>query len=95
MTDAVKGEHFLLELMLSNGSYFGSSLPEVFLGKGVLKICRKFTGEKPMLSCFATLLKSNFGMGVLLQICCIFSEHFFVRTPLDGCFCYLSLYISL
>ena len=26
-------------------------------------------------------------MGDLLQICCIFSEHLFVRTPLDGCFC--------
>ena len=32
-----------------------------------------------------TLLKSHFGMGVLLYICCIFSEHLFLRTPLDGC----------
>ena len=24
-------------------------------------------------------------MGVLLQICCIFSEYLFLRTPLDGC----------
>ena len=30
----------------------------------------------------ATLLKSHFGMGVLLEICCIFSEHLFLRTPL-------------
>ena len=30
------------------------SRPEVFLRKGVLKICRKFTGEHP---CKATLLK--------------------------------------
>ena len=29
---------------------------------------------------------SYFGMGVLLYICCIFSEHLFLRTPLDGCF---------
>ena len=36
-------------------------------------------------SCKATLLKSHFGMGV--QICCIFSEHLFLRTPLEGCFC--------
>ena len=28
-----------------------------------------------------------FDMGVLLQICCIFSEQFFLMTPLDGCFC--------
>ena len=31
-------------------------------------------------------LKSHFAMGVLLWICCIFSEHLFVRTPLEGCF---------
>ena len=30
--------------------------PEVFLGKGVLKICSKFTGEHP----------SHFGMGAFL-----------------------------
>ena len=35
----------------------------------------------------AILLKSHFGMGVLLQICCIFSEHLFSRTPQSGCFC--------
>ena len=33
-----------------------------------------------------TLLKSHFGMGVLLQICCIFSAHLFLRTPLEDCF---------
>ena len=31
--------------------------------KGVLRLCSKVTGENP---CFATLLKSSFGMGVLL-----------------------------
>ena len=39
--------------------------------------------------CKATLLNSQFGMGVLLLICWIFSEHLFVRTPLEGCFCFL------
>ena len=44
-----------------------------------------------------TLLKSHFGMGVLLWICCIFSEHLVLRTPLDGCFwiynfCYWIVY---
>ena len=34
----------------------------------------------------ATLLKSHFGMGVLLQICCIFSEHLFLKTPMKGYF---------
>ena len=32
-------------------------------------------------------LKSHFGMGVILQICYIFSEHVFLKTPLVGCFC--------
>ena len=32
------------------------------------------------------LLKLHFGIGFLLQICCIFSEHLFLRTPLEGCF---------
>ena len=32
-------------------------------------------------------IKSHFAMGVLLYICCIFSEHLFLRTPLEGCFC--------
>ena len=34
----------------------------------------------------ATILKSLFGMGVLLQISCIFSEHLFLVAPLVGCF---------
>ena len=35
--------------------------------------------------------KLHFGMGVLLYIkfaACIFSEHVFLKTPLDGCFWY-------
>ena len=39
---------------------------------------------RDLLKCFATLLKSHFGMGVLLQICCIFPEQLFIRTPLHG-----------
>ena len=50
-----------------------SSHPEVFLGKVALQVK-------------ATLLKSHFGMDVPLQICCIFSEHFFLGTPLVDCF---------
>ena len=34
----------------------------------------------------ATLLRSQFGMGVVPKICYIFSEHLFLRTTLDGCF---------
>ena len=72
---------------------YRSSRPEVFLRKVLLKIYSKFIGEHPCRSmisikllCFATLLKSQFGMGVLLQMCSIFSDHLFLRTPLDGCF---------
>ena len=36
---------------------------------------------------FATLLKSHFGVGVLLKICFMFSEHLFLGTPFGGCFC--------
>ena len=42
-------------------SHCRSSPPKVFLGKAVLKIYSKFTGVVE-----ATLLKSHFGMGVLL-----------------------------
>ena len=60
---------------------YRSSRPEVFLRKDVLKMCSNVTGEH---SC-RSMIKSHFGMGVLLWICCIFSEPFFLRTPLHGC----------
>ena len=37
-----------------------SSHPEVFLGKGVLKICSKFTGENPCRSVILITLHCNF-----------------------------------
>ena len=50
--------------------YLRSSHQEVFLGKGVLNICSKFIGEHPCRSMISikllSLLKSHFGMGVLL-----------------------------
>ena len=64
-----------------------SSHSEMFLVEGVLKICSKFAREHPCRSVISVkLLKSHFGMGVLLQICCIFSEHHLLRIPLHGCF---------
>ena len=38
---------------------FRSSRPEVFLRKGVLKICSKFTGEHPYRSVISIKLQSN------------------------------------
>ena len=32
-------------------------------------------------------MKSHFGLSVLLQICCIFSEQLFLGTTLNGCSC--------
>ena len=49
--------------MLLKDSYiiqYRSSPPEVFLGKGVLKICSKFTGEHPCRSVISIKLQSNF-----------------------------------
>ena len=43
-------------------------------------------------SCEAVLLRSCFGVGVLLWVCCIFSECPFLRGPLESCFC---LFLSL
>ena len=72
---------------LLKGCLIRSSHPEVFLVKGVLKICSKFIGQ-------ATLLKSHFGIGVLLYIYRIFSEPLLLRTHLDGCFCLILALIS-
>ena len=60
---------------------------ELILGKGVLQICSKYTGEHQCRSVIPTLLKSHFSMGVLLQICSIFSQHLLLRTPMEGYFC--------
>ena len=60
------------DVVSHNSSHkYRSSPSEVFLGKGVLKISSKFTGEHPCCSaisinCEGTLLKSYFGIGVLL-----------------------------
>ena len=40
---------------------------------------------------YASNLQENthFGMGVLQKICHIFQEHHFIRTTMEGCFCFL------
>ena len=74
-----------------------SSRPKLFLKKDVLKISSKFTGEHPCQSAIliklqSSFIESNFDLGVLLYVCCIFSEQFFLKTLLKGCF---SVYWSL
>ena len=61
----------VIHLFLRSFESYRSSHSEVFQGKGVIKICCKFTGEHPCrrvisLKLLATLSKSHFGMGVLL-----------------------------
>ena len=48
---------------------FRSNPPEVFLGKGVLKICSKFTGEHPCRSATSIKLQSNFNESALRHGC--------------------------
>ena len=38
---------------------------------------------------------SLLNMWLLVQICCIFSEHLFLRTPLDRCFCIGNKYLKI
>ena len=53
-------------------------------------IWKTFFGSNLLLRNFIeVILMSNFGMFVLLQICCIFSEHLFQRILLESCFCLL------
>ena len=62
-----------------------SSHPEVFLTKSMQENTHAEVQFRQ--SCCAALLKSHFNLGVLLQICSMFSEHLFLGTPLGGCFC--------
>ena len=69
-----------------------NKVAEVFLGKGVLRICSKFTGEHQCQSVISIKLRSNFIEITLrdgfspVNLLHIFRT-FFLRTPVDGCFC--------
>ena len=76
---------------------YRSSRPEVFLRKVVLKICSRFTGEHPCRSVISIKLQRNFVEIALRHGCSPvnllqFSEHLFLKTPLDGCFWHISQY---
>ena len=64
-----------------SGQYFRSSRPEMFLKKGVLKICSKFTGEHPCRGAISAKLFCNF-IEIALQHGCspVNLLHVF-RTP--------------
>ena len=56
-------------------------LPEVFLGKGVLKICSKFTGEHPYRSAISIKLLCNFIEIALRHGCSPANLLHIFRTP--------------
>ena len=61
---------------------FRSSPPEVFLGKSVLKICSKFTGEHTCRSVISAWV-------FYCKFAAFFLEQLFIRKPLEICFCLL------
>ena len=58
-----------------------SSHPELFLGKGVLKICSKFKGEHPCRSAISIKLQSNFTEITLRYGCSPVNLRHIFRTP--------------
>ena len=76
--------------------FLRSNLPEMLLGNGVLKICSKLIGEHPCRSVISIKLQSSLFEITLRHGCSPvnlqqFSEHLFLRTSLDGCFCFFQL----
>ena len=69
---------------------YRSSRPKLFLGKYVLKIYSKFTGEHPCQSMISKKLQSNFVEITLSHGCFPVNLLHIFRTPLkislDGCF---------
>ena len=59
-----------------------SSPPEVFLGKGVLKIYRKFAGENPCRSVISIKLQNNFIEITFKHGCSLVNLLYIFRTPL-------------
>ena len=62
-------------------SIYRSSRPKVFLGKGVLKICSKFTGEHPCRSAISIKLQSNIIQITLRHGCSPVNLVHIFRTP--------------
>ena len=71
------GDYFILITM----EKIRSSPPEVFLGKGVLKKYRKFTGEHPCLGVISIKLRNNFIKITLRHGCSPVNLLHIFRTP--------------
>ena len=66
------------------GIFYKCSPPEVFLRKGVLEICSKFTGEHPCRSVISIKLQSNFIEIALRRGYSPVNLVHIVRTPFSG-----------
>ena len=77
--------HFILDvwqrLKYSSTCFYRSSRPEVFLGKGVVKICSKFTGEDPRRTGISINLQSRFIEIALHHGCSPVNLLYIFRTP--------------
>ena len=64
-----------------------SSLPKVFLGKGILKLCSKLTGRILIsIKLLCNFIEITLWHGCSpLKMLLLFSERLFLRTPLEGC----------
>ena len=62
---------------------YRSSHPEVFLEKGVLQICSKFTGEHPYRSVISKKLQNNFIEITLWHACSPVNLLHYFRTPFN------------
>ena len=85
-----------LQISLTNSVTFiknrSSHHPEAFLGKCVLKIYRKCTGEYPWRSAISIKLLCSFIEMTLWHGCSLVNllhifRNLFIRTALGGCFC--------
>ena len=65
----------------SPNSYARSSHPEVFLGKGALEICSKFTGEHPCRSAISIKMLWIFIEITLRHVCYTINLLHIFRTP--------------
>ena len=88
-----KGRGDCLEVAKCNGRQFdikGFHEAEPAIQRCSYKnvLCSKFTEEHPRRSMklHCNFIDITLDKGVLLWICCMFSEHFFLWTPLDGWF---------
>ena len=78
MKKSLRKKHKLFDAIIS---CCRSSHPEVFLGKGVLKICSKFTGEHPCKSVISIKLLCNFIETGFRRGCSLLNLPHIFRTP--------------